>query len=330
MIRRDFVKLIITSLASYPIAATAQRSIPVIGALSPAAHTGLFDSGFYAGFSQGMRELGYAEGKDYLIEWRFAEGDYTRLSALANELVALNVNVLFATSSPSILAAHAATTTIPIVMGYFEGDPTEQGLAASLGRPTGNVTGLGTMQLEGVSKHLDLIRTILPNLSRLGVLLNPTLASYRAALENLRTLAEKVGITVQDWEARAPQEMETAFNALRHTNNVGGIFVMGDGFFFANRGRLVELSLANRVPLIVSGLREFAVAGALMTYGANASDMFRRSATYVDKILKGARPGDLPIEQPTKFDLVVNLKTAKALGFQIPDKILAVADEVIE
>ena len=148
MIRRDFIKLIITSLASHPIAAMAQRSIPVIGALSPNSHT-VLDSGFYAGFSQGMRELGYAEGKDYLIEWRFAEGDYTRLSALANELVALKVNVLFATSSPSILAAHAATTTIPIVMGYFEGDPTEQGLAASLARPTGNVTGLATMQLEG-------------------------------------------------------------------------------------------------------------------------------------------------------------------------------------
>ena len=329
MIRRDFIKLIITSLASHPIAAMAQRSIPVIGALSPNSHT-VLDSGFYAGFSQGMRELGYAEGKDYLIEWRFAEGDYTRLSALANELVALKVNVLFATSSPSILAAHAATTTIPIVMGYFEGDPTEQGLAASLARPTGNVTGLATMQLEGVSKDLDLIRTILPNLSRLGVLLNPTLASYRAATEHLRTLAEKIGVTVQDREARTPQEMETAFNAIGHTNNVGGILVMGDAFFFANRQRLVELSLTNRLPLIVSGIREFAVAGALMSYGANASDMFRRSATYVDKILKGARPGDLPIEQPTKFDLVVNLRTAKALEFQIPDKMLSVADEVIE
>jgi putative ABC transport system substrate-binding protein len=330
MIRRDFIKIVITSLASYPIAATAQRSIPVVGALSPAARPAQFDSGIYAGFYQGMRELGYTDGKDYLIEWRFAEGDYTRLPALANDLVALDVKVLFATSTASVLAAHAATTTIPIVMGYFEDDPTEHGFAAGLARPTGNVTGLATMQLESVSKVLDLIRNILPNLSRLGVLLNPTLASFRAALVSVRASAEKVGVTVLDWEARTVQEMDTALNAIGQTNNVGALLVMGDAFIFANRRRLAELSLTNRLPLITAGPREFAVAGALMSYGANIFDVFRRSATYVDKILKGARPGDLPIEQPTKFDLVINLKTAKTLGFQVPDKMLAVADEVIE
>ena len=330
MIRRDFIKLMITSLASYPIAAAAQRSIPVVGALSPAAHPAQFDSTAYAGFYQGMGELGYTEGKDYLIEWRFAEGDYTRLPALANDLVALNVKVLFATSTASILAAHAATTTIPIVMGYFEEDPTERGLAASLAHPTGNVTGLAVMQLESVSKDLDLIRNLLPNLDRLGVLLNPTAASYRAALVNVRALAEKVRVTVLDWEARTVQEMDTAFNAIGQTNNVSAILVMGDAFFFANRRRLAELSLTNRLPLMVAGPREFAVAGALMSYGANISDSFRRSATYVDKILKGTKPGDLPIEEPTKFDLVINRKTAKALGFQVPDKMLSVADEVIE
>jgi putative tryptophan/tyrosine transport system substrate-binding protein len=330
MIRRDFIRLVITSLASYPIMATAQRSIPVVGALSPSARPATFDSGVYAGFLQGMRELGYTEGKDYLIEWRFAEGDYTRLPALANDLVTLNVRVLFATSTASIIAAHAATTTIPIVMGYFEQDPTERGLAVSLAHPTGNVTGLAVMQLESVSKDLDLIRNILPNLDRLGVLLNPTVASYRAALLNLRTLAQKLGVTVLDWEARTLQEMETAFNTIGQTNNVSAILVMGDAFFFANRQRLAELSITNRLPLMVAGPREFAVAGALMSYGANLFDSFRRAATYVDKILKGAKPGDLPIEEPTKFDLVINRKTAMALGFQIPDKILSVADEVIE
>jgi putative tryptophan/tyrosine transport system substrate-binding protein len=330
VIRRDFIKLMITSLASYPMAATAQRSIPVVGALSPAARPAQFDSTAYAGFYQGMRELGYTEGKDYLIEWRFAEGDYTRLPALANDLVALNVKILFATSTASILAAHAATTTIPIVMGYFEEDPTERGLAASLAHPTGNVTGLAVMQLESVSKDLDLIRNLLPNLDRLGVLLNPTAASYRAALANVRTLAQDLRVTVLDWEARTVQEMDTAFNAIGQTNNVSAILVMGDAFFFANRRRLAELSLTNRLPMMVAGPREFAVAGALMSYGANLSDSFRRSAIYVDKILKGAKPGDLPIEEPTKFDLVINRKTAKALGFQIPDKMLSVADEVIE
>jgi len=330
MIRRDFIKVIIASLASYPIATTAQRSIAVIGALSPAARPAQFDSGVYAGFLQGMRELGYTEGKDYLVEWRFAEGDYTRLPALADDLVALNVKVLFATSAASILAAHAATTTIPIVMGYFEDDPTERGLAVSLAHPTGNVTGLAVMQLESVSKVLDLIRNILPNLDRLAVLLNPTVASYRAALVKVRTLAQKLGVTILDWEVRTVQEMDTAFKAIGETNNVGAILVMGDAFFFANRGRLVELSLTNRLPLIASGNGEFAVAGALMSYGANIFDSFRRSASYVDKILKGAKPGDLPIQEPTKIDLVINRKTAKALGFQIPDKILSVADEVIE
>jgi len=330
MMRRDFIKLIIASLASYTIAATAQRSIPIVGGLSPAARPAQFDSTAYAGFLQGMRELGYTEGKDYLIEWRFAEGDFTRLPALANDLVALNVKVLFATSTASILAAHAATTTIPIVMGYFEEDPTERGLAASLYHPTGNVTGLAVMQLESVSKDLDLIRNIRPNLDRLGVLLNPTAASYRAALVNLRTLAQKLGVTVLDWEARTVQDIDTAFNAIGQTNNVSAILVMGDAFFFTNRWHLAELSVTNRLPMMVAGPREFAVAGALVSYGANLFESFRRSTTYVDKILKGAKPGDLPIEEPTKFDLVINRKTAKALEFQIPDKILAVADEVIE
>jgi len=332
MRRRDIILLAGGAIVAWPFGAQAatQRSMPVIGALSPAARPAQFDSTVYAGFFQGMRELGYADGKDYLIEWRFAEGDYTRLPVLANDLVALNVKILFATSTASILAAHAATTTIPIVMGYFEEDPTERGLAESLAHPTGNVTGLATMQLESISKDLDLLRNILPNLDRLGVLLNPTVASYRAALVNARTLAQKLGVTLLDWGVRTPQEMETAFNAMEQANNLSALLVMGDAFFFTNRRHLAELSVANRLPLMVAGPREFAVAGALMSYGANLFESFRRSATYVDKILKGARVGDLPIEQPTKFDLVVNLKTATAIGLEIPDKMLALADEVIE
>lgn len=328
MMRRDFIKLT-TALAYYPFAAIAQRSTPVIGALSPAARPSNFQSGVYASFIQGMRELGYVEAKDYLIEWRFAEGDYTRLPELANELVALKVDVLFATSTASIMAAHAATTTIPIVMGYFEDDPTDQGLAASLARPSGNVTGLATMQLESVSKDLELIRSIFSSLTRLGILLNPTLHSYRAALVNAKASAEKTGVTVLTWEARTRQDMDTAFDAIR-ANNLDAILVFGDAFFFANRPHLAELSLAARLPVIVAGPREFASAGALMSYGASLSDLFHRSATYVDKILKGARPGDLPIEQPIKFDFVVNLKTAKALGLRIPDHTIAIADEVVE
>ena len=331
MIRRDVIKLIIASLASDPLAATAQRAIPVIGALSPAARPAQFDTSFYVGFLQGMREVGYVEGKDYLIEWRFAGGDYTRLSELANELIALKVDVLFATSTAAILAAHKATTSVPIVMGYYEDDPAAgHDLVASLARPAGNVTGLAAMGLQIVSKHLEFIRAILPSLSRLGVLLNPTLASYRAAVLSVRASAERVGVTVLVWEASTPQEIETAFAAMGQTNNLGAILFMNDALFFGNRRRIAELSLNNRLPLIVAGPREYTVAGAIVSYGVHGSDLFRRSAIYVDKILKGAKPGDLPIEQPTRFDLVINLKTAKALGFQIPDKMLAIADEVIE
>jgi len=330
MIRRDFIKLIIASLASHPLAATAQRSIPVIGVLSPAARPAQFDSTIYHGFSQGMRELGYVEGKDYLIEWRFADGDYARLPELARELVGLKVKVLVATSTAAIQAAHKVTTAIPIVMVFYEDDPIGYGLAASFGHPAGNVTGLAAMGAEIVSKSLDLVRAILPNLNRFGILVNPLLGSSRTALVNLRASAEKVGMTVLVWEAHTPQEIETAFNAMGQTNNLGAILLINDAFFFSNRPRIAELALNNRLPLIVAGPREYALAGALVSYGANASDLFRRSATYVDKILKGAKPGDLPIEQPTKFELVINLKTAKALGLEVPLHLLQLAEEVIE
>ena len=330
MLRRDFIKLVVASLSAYPFAATAQRSIPVIGVLSPAVRPTTFSSSIYAAFSQGMRELGYVEGKDYSIEWRFANGDYARLPELANELVELKVNVIFATSTPSILAVHKATTSIPIVMGFYEDDPTEYGLAATLAHPGGNVTGLAAMQMESLSKHLDLTRGMLPGLNRLGILINPNVGSHRTALLKLQDAAEKAGMRISDLEARTPQDIETAFSAMGQANKLDAIFMMGDALFFGIRQRIAELSLNHQLPLVAAGPREYALAGALVTYGANITDLFHRSATYVDKILKGAKPGDMPIEQPIKFDLVVNLKTAKALGVEIPDKMLAIADEVIE
>ena len=330
MLRRDFIKLVVASLSAYPFAAIAQRSIPVIGVLSPAVRPTTFSSSIYAAFSQGMRELGYVEGKDYSIEWRFANGDYARLPELANELVELKVNVIFATSTPSILAVHKATTSIPIVMGFYEDDPTDYGLAATLAHPGGNVTGLAAMQMESLSKHLDLTRAMLPSLNRLGILINPNVGSHRTALLKLQDAAEKAGMRISDLEARTPQDIETAFSAMGQANKLDAIFMMGDALFFGIRQRIAELSLNHQLPLVAAGPREYALAGALVTYGANITDLFHRSATYVDKILKGAKPGDMPIEQPIKFDLVVNLKTAKALGVEIPDKMLAIADEVIE
>jgi putative tryptophan/tyrosine transport system substrate-binding protein len=330
MIRRDLIKLVVASLSAYPFAATAQRSIPIIGVLSPAVRPTKFSASIYGAFSQGMRELGYVEGKDYSIEWRFANGDYARLPELANELVELKVNVIFATSTPSILAVHKATTSIPIVMGFYEDDPTDYGLAATLAHPGGNVTGLAAMQVESLSKHLDLTRAMLPKLNRLGILINPNVGSHRTALLKLQDAAEKAGMRISDLEARTPQDIETAFSAMGQANKLDAIFMLGDALFFGIRQRIAELSLNHQLPLVAAGPREYALAGALVTYGASITDLFRRSATYVDKILKGAKPGDMPIEQPIKFDLVVNLKTAKALGVQIPDKMLAIADEVIE
>jgi len=198
MRRRDFIKFVVASLSVYPLAATAQRSIPVIGVLSPAAPPPQFNSSIYGVFVLSMRELGYVEGKDYSIEWRFANGDYARLPELANDLVGLKVNVIFATSTPSILAAHKATTSIPIVMGFYEDDPTEYGLAASLGRPGGNVTGLVAMQVESLSKHLDLMRAMLPDLNRLGILINPNVGSHRTAALKVQAAAEKAGMKISD------------------------------------------------------------------------------------------------------------------------------------
>jgi ABC-type uncharacterized transport system substrate-binding protein len=298
--------------------------------LSPAARPALFETSFYVGFSKGMRELGYVEGTDYSIEWRFAGGDYARLPELANELITLNVDVLFATSTASILAAHKATTSIPIVMGYYEDDPTaEQGLVASFAHPGGNVTGLAVMGLQIVSKHLEFVKTILPSLSHLGVLFNPTLTSYRSAALTVKASAERVGMTVSDWEARTPQEIEKAFSSMGRTN-LSAVLLISDAFWFVNRRRIAELSIINRLPLIVVGPREYALVGALISYGASVFDSYHRAATYVHKILKGAKPGDLPVEQPTKFELLINLKTAKTLGLDIPDKLLALADEVVD
>ena len=330
MIRRDLIKLVVASLSAYPFATTAQRSIPIIGVLSPAVRPTKFSSSIYGAFSQGMREVGYVERKDYSIEWRFANGDYARLPELANELVESKVNVIFATSAPSILAVHKATTSIPIVMGFYEDDPTDYGLAATLAHPGGNVTGLAAMQVESLSKHLDLTRAMLPKLNRLGILINPNVGSHRTALLKLQDAAEKAGMRISDLEASTPQDIETEFSAMGQANKLDAIFMLGDALFFGIRQRIAELSLNHQLPLVAAGPREYALAGALVTYGASITDLFRRSATYVDKILKGAKPGDMPIEQPIKFDLVVNLKTAQALGVQIPDKMLAIADEVIE
>jgi putative ABC transport system substrate-binding protein len=274
-----------------------------------------------------MRELGYVEGKDFVIEWRSAEGQYGRLSDVAAELVRLNVDVIVTGVTAGIRPLQQATTTIPIVMAYST-DPVGNGFVASLARPRGNTTGLAGSSDDSSPKQLELLATLVPNVSRIGLLGNPNSPTYFSVLKNTQAAAEKVGLFVIPIKARNPNETENAFAELGK-ERVDAVMVASDAVFFGQRQRIAELALRNRIPTMFS-LREYAEAGGLMSYGEDLADFFYRAAFYVDKIFKGARPDDLPIEQPTRFNLVINRKTADALGVTIPPQLYMFADEVIE
>ena len=273
-----------------------------------------------------MRELGYIEGKNLVIEWRFADGMYERLPDLAAELVELNVDLIVADASPAIRAAQKATTTIPIVMGST-GDPVGSGFVKSLARPGGNITGLALMSSDVSAKLLDLLRTLVPQLSRVAVLVSPNSSTYRAILNNVQATAKTVGIEVLSEEAQTPLEIESGF-ARMVQSRAEALIVGVTPFFIQQQHQIVELAARHRLPSI-AGNRSYAEAGGLMSYGQNIADNFRHAATYVDKILKGAKAGELPVEQPTTLEFVVNLRTAKALGLTVPQSLLLRADEVI-
>jgi len=278
------------------------------------------------GFFQGLRELGYVEGVHYVFEGRFYEDKLERLPALAAELARLPVDVIVAGAAPAPEAARRATSTIPIVMANH-GDPVGSGLVASLARPGGNVTGLSVVNVEMWGKRLQLLKETVPGLSRVAVLSNPTNPQNALDFREVERAARSLQVQVKVLEARTPNELVGAFDAATK-ERADALILLGGSMFFAERVRLTELAARSRLPAIY-GTREFTEAGGLMAYGVNTRESFRRAATYVDKILKGAKPGDLPVEQPTKFDLVVNLKTAKALGLNIPQSVLIRA-EVIE
>jgi putative ABC transport system substrate-binding protein len=278
-------------------------------------------------FLRGMRELGYVEGKNLVIEWRFADGKLERLPALAAELVQLKVDVIVAVASPAIGAAQKETTTIPIVMA-ITGDPVGSGFVKTLARPGGNITGLSNMGGDTGAKLLELLLTVVPKASRVAVLLTPTSTTYRTILESVQAAAQKVGVKTLVAEASSSQEIDNAFSMMVR-EKADAVIVGSSSFFGQQRRQIAELALGYRIPSMFA-LRTNVEAGGLISYGQNIADDFRRSATYVDKILKGAKPGDMPVEQPTRFELVVNLKTAKALGVTIPQTILLRADEVIE
>jgi putative ABC transport system substrate-binding protein len=312
-----------------PLAAEAQQAGKVtrIGFLSPSSPSNVRNPLRLDALRQGLRELGYVEGQNISIESRWAEGKYDRLPGLAAELVRLKVDVIVTYTAPAIQAVKQATGTIPIVMGGVI-DPVATGFVASLARPGGNITGLSLMAAEPVAKQLEILKEVVPKVSRVAVLGNPANVGTAPQLQYAQDAARVLGMRLQPLEVRSPVEIDSAFTAMTR-DKAGAVIVLVDAMFEEHRTRIVDLATRRRLPSVY-GLIEFVEAGGLIFYGANDIERFRRVAIFVDKILKGAKPGDLPVEQPTKFELVINLKTAKALGLTIPPSLLSRADEVIQ
>jgi putative ABC transport system substrate-binding protein len=280
-----------------------------------------------AAFLKALHELGYVEGKNLVVEWRFADGSFDRLAGLAADLVQLHVDVIVAVASAAISAAKNATSTIPIVMATT-GDPVGSGFVKSLARPGGNITGLSNMGGDTGAKLLDLLRTAVPKVARVGVLVTPTSTTYRAILESIRAGAQNTSVRLLIAEARTPQEIETAF-AMMAEEGTEAVIVGAAPLFALHRLQLAQAAIKFKMPSIF-GNRAYVEAGGLMSYGYKLTENYLRAASYVDKILKGAKPGDLPVEQPTTFELVINIQTARALGLTIPQSLLLRADDVIQ
>ena len=325
--RKLLLALGATALGS-PLTLHAQPATKVwrVGFLGYRSRPDSLDSSFYGAFPRGMRELGYIQGKNLTIEWRFADGKADRLPALAAELVQIKVDLIVATGPVVTSAAQKVTTTMPIVM-VNAGDPVGQGFVKSLAQPGGNITGLSNMVGELPPKHLEMLRSMVPKLSRVAFLVNPNV-TVGGALQRLQPAAQKTGITILPFEARTPQEIDRAFSGM-YKKNAGAVIVLQDAVFIQQNRQIAELATKHRLPSI-SGNREFVEAGGLMGYGSNLADGYHRAATYVDKILKGAKPADIPVEQPTIFELFINGKTAKTLGLKIPQSLLISANKVIE
>ena len=308
---------------------TAQQSAKVwrIGFLSSTSRHSLVDSGYLPAFLEGMRALGHVDGKTFTIEWRDADGHYERLPALATEIVRLNVDLIIAYPSAAIRAAQKATSTIPIVFAVT-GDPVGSGFVASLARPGGNITGLSNIDLDISAKNLEMLVAVAPGMSRVAVLVNPGSSAATAIVKSVGDASRTLGVQLLPFEARTLEEISAGFAAMKR-ENVKAFVIAGDAFFTAQRRQIAELALEHGLPSI-SQQRPYAVAGGLLSYGRDSTETFRRAATYVDKILKGAKPGDLPVEQPTHLDLVINMKTAKALGLSIPQALLIRSAELIE
>ena len=329
MPRRAFMATIAGSLLAAPLAAEGQQGGKVyrVGVLSP------FSSSFGPGpsfeaFRQTLRELGYVEGPNIVLEYRWADGRYDRLPDLTAELVRLRVDVIFsAWSTPAALATKKTTSTIPIVFAGV-GDAVGVGLIASLARPGGNVTGSTFITEETIGKQLELLKEVVPRIARVGVVINPVNPVYRLVLRASEAPARALGLPLEVVGVQGAEDFERAFRAAIK-GHVDGLVILRDPVLITNQARLLALAATARLPAMY-GMREFVDSGGLMSYGPSLVEMYRRAAYLVDKILKGSKPADLPVEQTTKFELVINLKTAKALGLTIPQSLLQRADQVIE
>ena len=326
--RRTFIAMISGGLFAAPLVAGAQPAtkvyrIGLLGGEPPTSPSGRVWEAFF----QGLRELGYVEGQNILVEGRYYGEHTERLPSLAAELVRAKVDVIVAGAAPAPEGAQRATSTIPIVMASHS-DPVGSGLVVSLAKPGRNVTGLSGLAPELVGKQLQLLKEVVPGISRVAVLWNPTVPVQTLILREADAAARSLKVQLQMLEARAPSDFAKAFPAMTK-GRAGGFIALSGSMFFAERSRIVELAAQSRLPAIY-GPREYVEIGGLMAYGPSLRESTRRAATYVDKILKGGKPADLPVEQPTKFELVINLKTAKALGLTIPQSLLGRADEVIE
>ncbi len=330
MRRRELIALL-GGAAAWPLATHAQQKngpsdiVPRIGYLAPSLSPEA--SRLIAAFRQGLHDLGYVAGQNIVLELRSAEGRPDRFPALAAELVALKVDVIVAGATPTVLVLKQATPTIPIVFPVHT-DPVGAGIVATLARPGSNATGLSYFSQDLTGKRLQLLKEVVPAVSRIAVLWISPNAAAQVQLNAVDAAARALGVSVQVVESRGAEGLESAFQTAM-TSPCEALLVIDDPFTFILRKRIVALAAKSQLPAMY-GPREFAVDGGLMGYGANIEDMFRRAATYVAKILEGAKPADLPVQQPTRFDFVINLKTAKALGLEIPASLLTRADEVIE
>jgi putative ABC transport system substrate-binding protein len=322
MKRREFITLL-GGAAAWPLAANAQQKLPTVGFLGTTTASAW--GPWTAAFVQRLRELGWIEGRNLTIEYRWADARSERFAEIAAEFVRLKVDVIV-TGGNAAVAAKQASSAVPIVFALVD-DPIGMGLIASLSRPGGNVTGLAVQATDLAGKRLALLREIVPGLRRLAIMANVDYPSAALEMGEIQTAAGILGLEVAPLEIRRAEDIAPAFEALK--GRAEALYVVGDALVFTHRVRINTLALAARLPTSFN-YREYVEAGGLMSYGANLSDLFRRAADYVDKILRGAKPGDLPVEQPTRFSLIINLTTAKALGLEISPTLFARADEVIE